>query len=546
MSGGPAYSVSMTTQQRTETEPTTYPKRVRVPRGRVTHAARIMDTDAVFTACAMYYGHEIEPKWQDENAEITCRACVKAEVRREREQPVAEQAPQHEVTAPAQLDDEDAWDEPRAELQPAEVMVLRPGLVVEARLAPSGARVRVRLASTPTIAAPGVVTLNGADGAAHDVDATSVTLIGVMPRKGDAIHAQAKTYREVGGERVEGLSPVMRRKLDRDPWPGNPGQLVVSDGRGVDAVLTSTIVILADGAHLRDDEGRIARAVQLAMPGLDFHTNTTSTSSVRVYAKRAEHEGRDDEAVLARNDDIADTLVRRGFYVARRGAGQAVYASAKVSSHAHGDGMCERPGHLGEPAPWIAVLPGAMPLEHDYACRACVTRYVESKRAEQHIDPERPYIVRMWDEQGHALRVAPDASSLDFLGAKTEADAEDIVENLTERGWHCPVQGGEPEHVTAARITIDRGDFESNGTLWKLRPVAVLVPAGADVPGRAVGCSVIGCRKDATRLHRWVDKGYTPPAPKADPKCAEHGRRGVATLGGSLTEITEPRAAQTI
>lgn len=539
MSGGPAYSVSMTTQQRTETEPTTYPKRVRVPRGRVTHAARIMDTDAVFTACAIYYGHEIEPKWQDDDAEITCRACIKAEVRREREQPAAEQAPQHEVTAPAQLDDEDAWDEPRAELQPAEVMVLRPGLVVEARLAPSGARVRVRLASTPTIAAPGVVTLNGADGAAHDVDATSVTLIGVMPRKGDAIHAQAKTYREAGGERVEGLSPVMRRKLDRDPWPGNPGQLVVSDGRGVDAVLTSTIVILADGAHLRDDEGRIARAVQLAMPGLDFHTNTTSTSAIRVYAKRAEHEGRDDEAVLARNDDIAEALRLAGFYVSRRGVGQAVYASAKVSSHAHGDGMCEATGHRGERAPWIAVLPvGPAELDAVYACRACVTRYVESKRAEQHVDPERPYIVRMWDEKGRTLRPAPDPKSLDFLAAKTQQGAREIVAILTECGWLCPVQGGEPEHVSAVRITIDFADFEANGALWRLRPISVMAPTHHGEPGKAVACSARACRLDAVRLHHGNDETQAP-----NPRCLMHSRLAVHDLGGSLTELTESALA---
>lgn len=446
----------------------------------------------------------------------------------------AEKAESYEVTPPAEPDDEDAWDEPRAELEPAEVMTLRPGLVVEARTAPGAARVRVRLAATPTNPAPGIVTLKGADDTEYDVDATSVVLIGVMPRKGDTIHAQAKAYttaktaaelpdgarvrasagkhegrsgkviaawagrvdkpghpnhgREYVGVqfdgvpgdgganrhfrpfvdelRLVGISKPMRRKLDRDPWAGGPGNTVVSDGRGVEAVLTSSIVILAAPGE-RTDEQRIARAISLAMPGLDFHTNTTSLAAIRVFAKRAEHEGRDDEAVLARNDDIAEALLAAGVYVARRGVGQAVYAEVDRSGRMSNRGVCELEDHQGPAAPWVAVVTGKHSLDMPHACRACVRRLIESERALEHADPERPYLVRMWDEQGRTLKLADDPQALDFTGAATETEARTIAEDIVTagvgRGWLHRDSGR--LLVDVARVTIDRALFYRDGEL---------------------------------------------------------------------------------
>ncbi|WP_424863072.1 hypothetical protein [Streptomyces sp. MMS24-I29] len=286
--------------------------------------------------------------------------------------------PQHKVQAPVEPDDEDGRDAPRSEVTAAELFSLRSGVVVEAHTL-AGARVRMRLAAKPDVKTIGAVLLEGTAGERHEVRPESVTVIGVMPRAGDTIEARAKNYTtDPNDEKVVGVSKVMRRKLVRDPWPGNPGQLVVSDGRNIDMVLTSSIVILADAPGRRTDEQRIARAVQLAMPGLDFHTNETSTSAIRVYAKPGEGEVRDDEAVLARNDDIAEALCLAGFCVARRGVGQAVYAYSGRSGHAHGDDICQRSSHKGEPAPWIAVLHRPGRLDSEYACRACVRRHVEA------------------------------------------------------------------------------------------------------------------------------------------------------------------------
>lgn len=589
----------MTTPQHTETEQTTYPNRVRVPRGRVTHAARVSFADSVSTSCGIFYGHEVEPRWQDDDAEVTCRACIKSEYRREQkatEQPKTDAVctdaagnpftshdftpdgigpkcrrcaePQHEVTRSLNLTaaegDEDVWDEPRAELTGAEVMTLRPGLVVEAQLGTTGRRVRVRLAATPTCPAPGIVTLRGADDAEHDVVATSVVLIGVMPRKGDTIHAQAKTYTEVktaaelpDGARVRaaagrhegrsgkviaawagrvdkpghpnhgreyvgvqfdavpgdmgagshsrpfvdelrlvGRSKPMRRKLDRDPWPGGPGQLVVSDGRGVDAVLTSTVVILAGVPGKQTEEQRIARAVSLAMPGLDFHTNTTSISAIRVYARRAEHESRNDEAVLARNDDIAEALRLAGFHVARRGVGQDVYASVAHSPHAL-DPMCAVESHKGEPAPWIAVLTTPNPFYAPYACRACVRRQVEGERALGHVDPERPYLVRMWDETGRTLKTADDPGALDFVDAASRDEAriisEDILVAGDGHGWRH--EQGTSTRRRVYRVTVDRALFYRDDDLRRVERVIESnglpeVPQPADAPtGGGVGAA---------------------------------------------------------
>lgn len=154
----------------------------------------------------------------------------------------------------------------------------------------------------------------------------------------------------------------------------------------------SMIHLVRDGepAGTRTDEQRIARAVQLAMPGLDFHTNTTSVSAIRVYANKLEGEQRDGEDALARNDDIAEAIRLAGFYVARRGVGQAVYASVADSPYP-ADPMCAVESHEGEPAPWIAVLTAPNVFDAPYACRACVRRRVESERViESNGLPENP------------------------------------------------------------------------------------------------------------------------------------------------------------
>lgn len=124
----------------------------------------------------------------------------------------------------------------------------------------------------------------------------------------------------------------------------------------------------------RTDEQRIARAVQLAMPDLDFHTNETSTSAIRVCANRLEGEQLHDEAALARNDDIAEALRLAGFRIARRAVGQAVYAWVERSPHTHSSELCELETHEGEPAPWIAVLTGGNPPKTPYVCRGCARR----------------------------------------------------------------------------------------------------------------------------------------------------------------------------
>ncbi|WP_070015334.1 hypothetical protein [Streptomyces nanshensis] len=289
-----------------------------------------------------------------------------------------------EQPATPAVEDEDEPQGPRAELQASEVFTLRSGVTVEA-VTVLGTRARIRLAGTPTIAQAGTAFAEDEDGTPYEIDMNSVSLLGVMPRKGDTIHARARTWNEgPGGERVEGLSPVMRRLLDRDPWGVKDGAMVVSDERGaVEVVIASTVVILADGVHKRDDEGRIARAVQIALPGAEFHTNTTSTSAIRVRTRIGEDESRDDEAVLARNDDLAEAIALAGFYVARRGIGQAVYASARGlhDGSARPDDPCEVATHVGDPAPWIAILPTKHPLEFDAACRACVRRHTEAERA---------------------------------------------------------------------------------------------------------------------------------------------------------------------
>jgi hypothetical protein len=62
----------------------------------------------------------------------------------------------------------------------------------------------------------------------------------VKARAGDLIEAEVQTYRD--GEKAG--TRTMTVRLDRDPWPGGPGSTVVSDGRGVDAVLTDSIRII--------------------------------------------------------------------------------------------------------------------------------------------------------------------------------------------------------------------------------------------------------------------------------------------------------------
>jgi hypothetical protein len=47
-------------------------------------------------------------------------------------------------------------------------------------------------------------------------------------------------------------------------------------------------------------------------------------------------------------------------------------------------------------------------------------------------------------------------------------------------------------------------------------------------------CRTIRCQKPATVRVRWIDRGYTEPAPKTDAHCEEHGRRKARTLGGTV------------
>lgn len=55
-----------------------YPRRVRLHRGRNVHAARELSSTAWVTACDYYLATEAENDWKPNEAPITCPGCKRA------------------------------------------------------------------------------------------------------------------------------------------------------------------------------------------------------------------------------------------------------------------------------------------------------------------------------------------------------------------------------------------------------------------------------------------------------------------------------------
>ena len=104
-----------------------------------------------------------------------------------------------------------------------------------------------------------------------------------------------------------------------------------------------------------------------------------------------------------------------------------------------------------------------------------------------------------------------------------------MAEQSPAEGWRH--EGGGRQLVRVHRVTVDRTVFFRGNN--ELRRVEFIL----SVPGLP-DCTVIGCDAYASVVHHWNDKGFTPPAPKADLKCRPHGERGVDTLGGTLIDFT--------